>query len=133
MFLASMRNERGEKTKMSKKATETDVTRICPSCGRVLKEEYIACPYCGKDLTGKAEADKQKTEVEKSALYGVIGGLICLVVAWFIFGFIFSLIAIGLGWSGVKKGSSGTKVLGGICIVVGIIFFFISIISMFEI
>jgi len=117
---------------MVKKTTEADVTRICPSCGRVLKEEYVACPHCGKDLTGKDKADKQKGEKEKSALYGVIGGFICLVVAWFIFGVIFSLIAIGLGWNGIKQGSSGTKVLGGICIVVGVIFFFLSIIGMFA-
>ena len=131
--MASVHNEWGEKTKMSGKTTETDVTRICPSCGRVLKEEYVACPHCGKDLTGKAEAGKQKAEGEKSALYGVVGGFICLVVAWFIFGVIFSLIAIGLGWNGIRKGSSGTKVLGGICIVAGVIFFFLSIVTLFWI
>jgi hypothetical protein len=27
------------------------ITRICPQCGRVIEENTIFCPYCGKQLT----------------------------------------------------------------------------------
>lgn len=28
----------------------TAITRICPKCGRVLKEDVRFCPYCGNEL-----------------------------------------------------------------------------------
>jgi len=30
--------------------TPTPITRVCPQCGRVLKEEVRFCPHCGKAL-----------------------------------------------------------------------------------
>ncbi|RLG44825.1 MAG: hypothetical protein DRN81_03540 [Thermoproteota archaeon] len=31
------------------------MTRICPHCGRVLKQEARFCPYCGKGLEARSE------------------------------------------------------------------------------
>lgn len=31
------------------------ISRICPQCGRDLKEAWVSCPYCGKNLTGPQE------------------------------------------------------------------------------
>lgn len=28
----------------------TEITRICPKCGHVLKEDFKFCPHCGNEL-----------------------------------------------------------------------------------
>ena len=32
---------------------EKIISRVCPQCGRVLKESWVSCPYCGRNLTGR--------------------------------------------------------------------------------
>jgi len=32
---------------------ERIISRVCPQCGRVLKESWVSCPYCGRNLTGR--------------------------------------------------------------------------------
>jgi heme/copper-type cytochrome/quinol oxidase subunit 2 len=32
------------------KGKKEEIKRICPQCGRVIKEDVKFCPYCGKEL-----------------------------------------------------------------------------------
>ena len=105
-------------------------TKICPFCGTSVREEFSVCPQCGNQLPAMSAVAIQSKE-SQSALYGVIIGFACLVLAWFIFGIWMSLIAMSLGWNGIKKGDTITKSLGAMCLVVGIIFFFLSLASIF--
>jgi len=43
------------KKKQPRKAEEP-IRRICPHCGRMLKEDTKFCPYCGKKLSEIEEA-----------------------------------------------------------------------------
>ncbi len=105
-------------------------TKVCPFCGASVKEEFSICPQCGKELPAMSAAAIKSNEA-RTALYGVIVGFVCLAIAWFIFGIWMSLIAMSLGYNGIKKGDVVTKSLGGICLLVGIIFFFLSLASIF--
>ena len=31
-------------------ATATGYTRTCPSCGRLLQQDWVKCPYCGAEI-----------------------------------------------------------------------------------
>ena len=42
-------------TKGKKPPSKPEITRICPHCGRVLKQEAKFCPYCGKELEARSE------------------------------------------------------------------------------
>ena len=56
--------------------------------------------------------NKQLLEKQKSAFYSGIGGIICLLIGWFIFGLFFGFMAASLGWTALKEGNGGAKILG---------------------
>jgi hypothetical protein len=57
-------------------------------------------------------ANQLLIEKQKTALYQGIGSIVCLMIGWFVFGLFFGFFAAGLGWSAVKDGNIGTKILG---------------------
>ncbi|MGD8565630.1 MAG: hypothetical protein PVF96_04700 [Candidatus Bathyarchaeota archaeon] len=73
---------------------EKPIGRICPQCGRVLKESYVGCPHCGKDLTGK--------EKPKGRMWAIIG-IVCGAVAFLIFGIPLGIAAIICGSVAVSR------------------------------
>jgi hypothetical protein len=45
-------------------------------------------------------------------LYNGIGSIVCLIIGWFMFGLFLGFVAVGCGWTTLKDGNIGTKILG---------------------
>ena len=76
---------------------------------------------------------QQLMQKQKSALYSAIGGVVCLLAGWFMFGLFFGFMAAGCGWTALKEGNTGTKIMGMGVLIGGVLYILLSFGMMFYI
>ncbi len=98
-------------------AVPQTITRICPQCGRVLQENWVSCPYCGKNVS----ITQQNPPISRAlSTTSIIIGAISLIV----FGVALGIVAMICGVIAVtrndQRGYIG-MVLGALGIILAII------------
>lgn len=95
----------------------------CRSCGEIIKEEAVICPHCGVRSSGQSgpEPDSKLGESGYTAL-GIVTAVIALFFVPILFGGIsmFSGYQIFRNWS--EQRGIGIMILGGVSLVLGVIF-----------
>lgn len=95
--------------------------KICPLCGTVTDEGKLQILN-----TEVSEVNQQLLQKQKSAFYKGIGSIVCLIIGWFIFGLFLGFVAVGCGWTALKEGNTGTKILGFVGLIGGALYILIS-------
>ena len=105
-----------------------EVRRVCPTCGRVLKEDFRICPYCGKSLVPEpkpAQETEEAKEKPKGRVAGVVS-VVCVILGFFIFGIILSIVAMITGVKALMGKGALAKALGAIGLIGGVLEFLIT-------
>lgn len=105
-----------------------EVRRACPTCGRILEEDFKICPYCGKSLVPERET-AQKTEEAKEKPKGRGAGvvsIVCVIIGFFFFGIICSIIAMIAGVKALMGRGALAKTLGAIGFIGGVLEFLVT-------
>jgi RNA polymerase subunit RPABC4/transcription elongation factor Spt4 len=83
---------------------------LCQKCGKEIPDGSTSCSYCGTPTSGIVSAptvvvQPQRSQIEAGAKYAKYG-LICGIVGLIIFGFILGVLAIVFGIMAQNRGSS---------------------------
>ena len=105
-------------------------------------EDWKVCPHCGRSLTAKVPearavpTPQTKPDVKQEGTGGGVAAgiiaIIALLVGWFAFGIIFSIVAIAAGAYALKGKGGGAKALGAIGIIGGVIEFCFTLIGIYA-